>query len=221
MSKAAQLAQKSKFYIAGSSGAAKTISAIAAGYPTIITISGHGLANGDSLTIAGVTGSDAALLNGITGAGSVLTCHTTGASNDTFALNIDTTGKTLTASGTVTPALWVQVKEVKKIGKSGAKTSTVDVTDLDSDAKEFRTGLVDNGAVPLELNEKTDDPGQLAFSAAFTSSNTITCKVALNGGSNRTFDGSVTGFDPVPDVAVDGVQTIAAEVKISGAVTRS
>ena len=57
MSKSAQLAQNSKLYIAGSSGSAKTISAIAVGYPTIITISGHGLVNGDVLTIAGVTGS--------------------------------------------------------------------------------------------------------------------------------------------------------------------
>lgn len=220
MSAAAQLAQNSKLYIAGSAGSAEPLTAVTPGNPTIIAITGHtGVAAGDVVTLAGFTGADAALLNGKT---AVAHHYTAGAVNDTFAVDIDTTGKTITiGSATATPTAWVQIKELKKIGKNGAKTSTVDTSDLDSAAKEFRTGLVDNGQISMELNDLVTDPGQQALLAAFTASTTNNFKIALNGGSTRTFAGSVTGFDTTPEVGVDGVQTISAEIKISGAVTRS
>ena len=221
MSKAAQLAQKSKIYIAGTAGAAINITAIAPGNPTIVTITGHGLANGDVLTIAGVTGADAALLNGITGAGSVVTNHTVGAVNDTIALNVDTTGKTLEATGTVTPANWTQITNVKSIKPGGATASKIDVTDLDSDAKEYETGLLDNGTVACDFFDVVTDPGQLAVLAAFQAAANQNFKVALTGGSTRTFNAAVLKFNTIPDAAVDGAQTGSFELQISGAVTRS
>lgn len=222
MSKAALLAQKSKLYIAGSSGDAVVLTAVTAGYPTVLAITGHtGLANGDVVTLSGFSGANAAVLNGMV---AVVRNYATGATNDTFVVDINTVGKTVTIAANTTkatPATWTQVKEVKRIGKSGAKASSIDVTDLDSDAKEFRTGLIDNGEVAIDLHDLPGDPGQQAMLAAFTASSTNSFKVVLTGGSTRTFDGSVTGFDTTPDAAVDGVQTIAASIKISGAVTRS
>lgn len=222
MSKAAQLAQKSKLYIAGSSGSAEVLTAITVGYPTILAITGHaGVANGDVITLAGFTGADAATLNGKT---PVATHYATGASNDTFAIDIDTTGLTITIDAgntTATPALWTQIKEVKAIKPGGATATKIDVTDLDSDAKEYRTGLVDNGTLSADIFDKTSDAGQQAVLASFNAQTVCSYKLALTGGSTRTFDAVVTKFPTNPDAAVDSVQTGTIEWQITGAVTRS
>lgn len=221
MSKAAQLAQGSKIYIAGSAASAEAITAVVCGYPTILSMTGHaGVANGDVVTFGGAfAGADAALLDGKTAVASHVA---TGATNDTFAVNIDTTGKTITSgTATATPAAWTQIKEIKSIKPGGAQASKIDVTDLDSAAKEFESGLIDNGTVSMEYFEKIDDPGQIAALAAFKASTVFSFKVVLNGGSIRTFDGVVLKFGTLPDAAVDGVQTGNFEIQISGAVTVS
>lgn len=220
MSKAAQLAQKSKLYIAGSSGAAEPLTAITVGRETTIAITGHsGVAAGDIVTFANFTGADAALLNGQT---AVVRNYTAGASNDYFTVAIDTYGKTITiGTATATPASWTQIKEVKAIKPGGAVTSKIDVTDLDSDAKEYRTGLVDNGTISIDINDLVSDPGQQALLASFNAQTVCSYKLALTGGSNRTFDAVILKFPTNPDAAVDGVQTGSVELQISGAVVRS
>lgn len=214
MSVNAQLAQTTKLYIAGSAGGAKNITGIAAGFPTIITSAAHGFANGDILTVAGVTGADAASLNGV--ANLVVTSKTT----NTFALLVDTTGKTLVATGTATPAAWTQVKEVKGIKPSGASATTIDVTDLDSTAMEFRTGLMDNGTLGIDVHILESDPGQAACLAAFAASSSNSYKV-VTPAKTRTFTASCTKWPTIPDASVNGVQTGSAEFKISGDVVVS
>lgn len=220
MSKSAQLAQGSKLYIAGSAGTPETITAIVTGYPTILAITGHaGVANGDVVTFADFAGTHASLLNGVS---AVVTHYATGATNDTFAVDIDTVGKTITCSGaTATPATFTQVKEIKSIKPGGATSSKIDVTDLDSTAKEFEAGLEDNGTVSFEFFEKVADPGQQAVLSAFQGQTVASWKIALTGGSNRTFDAVVMKFGAIPDAVVDGVQTGSFELQISGDVTRS
>src|SRR3954447_11780258 len=92
-------AQGSTLAVSGSAGTAKNITAIALGFPTILTSAAHGFANGDIETLAGVTGADAGLLNGQTVVIRNITANT-------FAVDIDTTGKTITAAGTATPVTW-------------------------------------------------------------------------------------------------------------------
>jgi hypothetical protein len=221
MSVAAQLAQGSKIYIAGAATAAEALTLVVCGNPTILTMTGHGgVANGDVVTFdSGFAGADDALLNGKT---AVATHYATGVTNDTFAVDIDTTGKTITyGTAHATPAAWTQIKEIKDIKPGGAQASKIDVTDLDSLAKEFETGLIDNGTVAMSYFEKVDDPGQMAALAAFVGSVVSDFKVVLTGGSIRTFKAAVLKFGTIPDAAVDGVQTGSFELQISGAVTRS
>jgi hypothetical protein len=222
MSVAAKLAQGSKLYIAGSATEAEVCTAITAGYPTIIAITGHaGVANGDVVTFSGFTGADAALLNSLTG---VVKNYATGASNDTFAVDINTVGKTITIDGSnskATPTEWVQVKEIQSIRANSAQASEIPVTDLDSTGKEYKTGLLDNGTVAFEYFDLESDDGQEAVLTAFTNSTSNSYKLALTGGTNRTFTASVTKFGTIPDLSVDGVQTGSFELKISGAVVVS
>lgn len=220
MSIAAQLAQNTKMYIAGSASSPVTLTAVTTGYPTIVAITGHtGVANGDVVTFSsGFTGTDAALLNGKT---TVATHYTTGATNDTFAVDIDTTGKSITVgTATATPTTWVQIKQLKTIKPGGASATKIDVTDLDSAAKEYRTGLIDNGTCACDMFILESDPGQAAALAAFTASTTPNMK-HVSPTKTRTFNASILKFPTVPDAMVDGVQTGSFEFQINGAVTVS
>ena len=222
MSVNAQLAQGTTIHISGSAAVAEPLTAITLGFPTILAITGHaGVANGDVVAFANFTGADAALLNGQT---AVVKNYATGATNDTFVVDINTVGKTITiGTATATPSAWVKLGEVKSIKPTSASSSDIDVTDLDSTAKEFRTGLMDNGSVTLDINVLETNTGQAAFLAAFTGSTSKNYKITSPAPSNaiRTFAASVKQFPTIPDVGVDGVLTGSVGLKISGAITVS
>jgi len=218
MSVGAQLAQLSKLYIAGTTGTAKTITGIAPGYPTIITSAAHGLSNGDSCAIAAITGTigtDAT--NGLNGKTLTITNVTT----NTFSVNVNTVGLLYTSGGTATPSAWIKINQIKSYKPSGASASTIDVTDLDSIAKEFLTGLVDNGTLSADVFYLASDAGQAAVLAAFKSSLSKTYKLTINGGATFTYAASVTKCPTLPDLAVDGVLTGQIDWKVSGDVTVS
>ncbi len=217
MSIAAQLAQNSKLFISGTAGAAKTITAISAGFPATVTSAAHGLANGDVVVIAGVVGTmgtDAT--NGVNGKTFVINHVLAGS----FVIEANTTGLVYTSGGTATPNTWTQVKELKGIKPGGASASKIDVTDLDSTAKEYRSGLMDNGTLGADIHILESDPGQIAMLAAFTNATANTYKV-VTPSKTRTFAGTCTKFPTIPDSSVDGVQTGSLEIQISGAITVS
>lgn len=217
MSTAAQLAQGTKLYKAGAAGGAKTISGAAPGFPTIVTATAHGLANGDVITVAaivGTLGTDAT--NGLNGKTLVINSVTA----NTFCVEVNTTGLVYTSGGTATPPTWVQIKENKGIKPSGSSASKIDVTDLDSVAMESRTGLVDNGTFSIDIHILESDPGQAACLAAFNASTVDTYKI-VSPLKTRTFSASCTKWPTIPDSSVNGVQTGSAEFVISGEVTVS
>ena len=103
MSSTAISAQGSVLSIATGTGSAKTISAIALGNPTILTATAHGFNDGDVITLAALTGADMATLNG-------QTISVRNKTANTFAVYIDTTGKTITVgSGTATTSTFTAV----------------------------------------------------------------------------------------------------------------
>src|SRR6185369_572635 len=107
--------QGTTLHIAGTAATPEALTAVTVGFPTILAITGHaGVANGDVVTFSsGFTGADAALLNGQT---AVVNHYATGATNDTFAVNIDTTGKTITVgTATATPTAWIKVGKLTDI----------------------------------------------------------------------------------------------------------
>jgi hypothetical protein len=217
MSVNAQLAQNTKLFIAGTSGTVRNITGIATGYPTIITSTSHGLANGDYVAIAGIVGTagtDATY--GLNGKSFTVKNVTT----NTFCIEANTTGLTYTGGGTATPSTWIQIKELKGIKPSGASASKIDVTDLNSTAKEYLPGLVDNGTFSSDIYILESDPGQAAVLAAFIAA-TVNNYKAVSPSKTRTFQATCLKFPTIPDSAVDGVQTGSAEWQISGSVTVS
>ena len=51
-----------------------------------------------------------------------------------------------------------KILNVADIGEFGPQADDIDVTNLDSDAKEFLTGLGDNGELTLQINLNASDP---------------------------------------------------------------
>lgn len=217
MSVNAQLAKGAKLYIEGTGGSAKNITAAAAGYPTILTSSAHGLSNGDIVAIAGITGTmgtDAT--NGLNGKSFVVKNVTA----NTFAIEANTVGLTYTSGGTATPSEWTQVKELKGINPSNATVSKLDATDLDSEAMEYMAGLPDQGTLTFDINVLESDPGQAACLAKFLASENANFKI-VTAAKTRTFNAAITKWPTIPVLAVNSIQTGQAELQVNGAVTVS
>lgn len=215
MASTAVSAQGSILQIGTGTGGAKTITGVAVGFPTIFTSAAHGFSNGDVVALAALTGADAALLNGQT---AIVTNKTT----NTFAVNIDTTGKTVTAgTGTATPVTFTPVNNLKTFSGFDGQASEIDVTNMASTAKEFRLGLTDPGHFQIEMDQDNGDAGQLAMRAAQVSGAIKTFKLILPAGTTptATFTAFVKSFSTAG--GVDQVAKSSAQLRISGAVAWS
>lgn len=207
--------QGTKLEIASTASGAKTITAMALGYPTILTCSAHGLAPGDVGTLANFAGVDAALLNSQVEIAQFLTTNT-------FAVAIDTTGKTIndnTDAATYTPVSWTEVGEITDFDGPGGSASVIDMTHLQSTAKNKRMGLHDEGQFAMSINFCPDDAGQLAAMAARKARTKKSFKVTYSDASVQTFDGYVMGFSS--SGGVDGKVAGKITIEIDGEVTLS
>lgn len=204
-------AQGSILQIATGAGSAKTITDVFVGNPTILTATAHGLANGDVVTLAALTGLDAATLNG-------LTVSVRNITTNTFAVYVDTTGKTITAgSGTATPVSFTAVANIKDFSGFDGSASEIEVTNLDSVAKEFRLGLTDAGQFTINLDYDNSNAGHIALRARQVSGLSTNFKFTLPNSNAITFTGFVKKFSLAG--GVDAVTKTAVDIRVSGAVT--
>jgi len=224
MSTAAIPSQGTTLHIAGTAATPEVLTAVTVGFPTILAITGHeGVANGDVIALAGFTGADAATLNGQT---AVVKNYATGATNDTFAIDINTVGKTITIDAgntTATPSAWIKVGQLTDIKSTSDTSPDIEVTDLDSTTKEYIPGLPDTGGLTASAYCVDSDAGLAAMEAAFDARVVKAFKVTYSAGATpvRTFNAYVKGFPKVGDASKDGVITGSVELKRSGVVTKS
>lgn len=203
-------AQGSTLEIETGSGSPVTTVTAAVGFPTIITKSSHGLSNGDVVALSAFAGASAALMNGFT----VVVKNVT---TNTLAVDIDTTGGTLTAAnGTLTPVALTAIAEVKTFSGLDGAASEIDVTHLTSTAKEFRLGLVDEGGFTFEMNRVASDAGQAALLTSRNAGTLKTYKLTLPNAETATFTAFAKTF-PVAG-GVDGVVMHNIGLRISGSV---
>lgn len=196
----------------GTGSAVATVTATV-GFPTIITKAAHGLSNGDVVAASLFAGASAALLNGNT-------YIVKNATTNTFALDVDTTGGTLTAAnGTLTPLGFVEVGEIVDFDGPGGSAAVYNVTHLRSVAKEKRVGLPDEGQFTMNLNCVHTDPGQMAVAAARTARTLKNFRVTYSDSVTDTFGAYVLSF-PKSGASDDKVSR-ALTLEISGAVTQA
>ncbi len=109
----------------------------------------------------------------------------------------------------------VQVKGLTGFsGLGGGSASVIDVTDLDSDAKEKMVGLADEGQVNLTLNYIPSDPGQIALEEARLSGELSEFVITMRSGTTYSFSAAVLSFEK--SGGVDAVITGSVTLEVSG-----
>lgn len=210
MTSTAISAQGTVLAIGTGAGSAKTITGIAVGNPTIITSAAHGFNEGDVVTLAGVTGTDAALLNG-------QTVSVRNKTTNTFAVYIDTTGKTITAAGTATSVTFTNIANLKDYSGFDGSASELDKTNMDSTAKEFMLGLTDPGQFTINIDYDNGNAGHIALRAKQVSGAICNFKLTMPDTDVITFNGYVKKFSLAG--GVDAIVKTAVDIRISGAIT--
>ncbi|MEM5325174.1 phage tail tube protein [Paraburkholderia sp. JHI2823] len=210
MTSTAISAQGSKLEVSGGSGAAKNITGLALGFPTILKAVAHGMANGDIVTFAALTGNTT--LNGVT---AVVKNVTT----DTFAVEVDTTGGAAYVNGgTATPAQWAPIANLKSFKGFDGQANEIDKTNLSSTAKEYMLGLQDFGHFTFDVDKDFADPGQLACSAAKRAGTLKNFRLTLPNGTTATWAAYVKN-DPLDGGVDQLLATTGVSLRISGDVT--
>lgn len=209
MSSSAISAQGSQFFIGSGTAGAKTITGITQAYRAQVTSTSHGLVVGDRVTFASVVGMTEINAE----VGTVIESDT-----NTFVVDIDTRGFTAySSSGTATPVTWTQVKDISTFNFESGERSEIDVTNLDSTAKEFRLGLKDNGNFSVALRVVHSDAGQAACRSALGSDAVSSFKLVLPNAEVGTFSGQVKSMPE--SGGVDAVYEGSMNVRVSGDIT--
>lgn len=210
----AEPSQGTKLEMKTGTGGAKTITAMALGYPTILTCASHGLDNGDVVTLANFAGDDAADINGLVRVVKNVTTNT-------FAVEVDTTGKTITDNtdaATATPVEWTEIGEVTDVDRAAGSRSEIDTTHLKSTSKEYLLGLRDSGTVTFNVNWLFDDNGQEALLTAEASDDAYNFRITYPSTDVMTFSAYVQSVSG-PSAAVDGKLGGSVTLRITGDVT--
>lgn len=198
---------------AQASAPGKTIATIsnAAGAPNILQVTtqtAHGLSSGDLATHIGIA---PAAYNG--------TYPVQVISATSYQLMLPGPGVgNATAVGTYTAVSFVyaDVDEPTDVKFGGISVSQLDVSHMQSTAKEFIPGLVDNGSVDFTCNF-TNSAVQNQLLADQYQATVTNWRVILGGIVQRTFAGFVSKFDG-PTAKTDSKMDVQVSLKISGAI---
>ena len=115
------------------------------------------------------------------------------------------------------PLTYTEVKEVQTFTAFDGSAAEIDVTNLQSTAKEFRMGLQDNGNFSMDLNYLPADAGQVLVRAAKASRVIQDFRLTFSDATTATFQGFVTTAPRTG--GVDGVVETSFTIRISGDVT--
>lgn len=191
-----------KFQVASAAGSPKSITGITKASPPIVTATGHGFTQGQIVIIDSVVG-----MTELNGRAFVVDLTATGASPTTnkFALKgIDSTNYTAWSSGgTATAQTMTTVGGVLEVSGFSGSSAEIDVTQIDSTAKEYVMGLQDFGDATLRIFQSPSDAGQQRIRALRASAAKAAYSVTLGDGSIAAFIAYVRQFS-FSNVKADG-----------------
>jgi hypothetical protein len=214
MPSTAQVAQQSKFYVSGTPGAAISITGISKAAVAAVTAT-NTVAVGDVVIFGSVTN-----MPEIAGRIGIVAA-TPAPSGTAFSVNIDSSAfAAVGTTGTATPQTFTKVGNVMDFTPDGGTSNVIDVTNLDSLAKEKRQGLQDNGNYALTFDSDDTDPGQLALIAARAAQSVVVFKNVYPGGLKiRVFQGFVQKISE-PVAGVDKTLRSTGTIVVTGAISR-
>lgn len=110
------------------------------------------------------------------------------------------------------------INNIKSYSGFDGEASEIDVTNLQSTAKEFRLGLQDFGAFTVEMNPDYADAGQNECRAAQASGDVKSFRLTLGDGTTMDFDGLVKNATSASG-GVDATHDGSMSIRITGALT--
>lgn len=114
-------------------------------------------------------------------------------------------------------ATWTKIKNIISFTGFDGAGSEIDVTDLDSTAKEFRLGLQDHGKFSFDMHIDRADAGQIALEGARKAGKVTQLKLTLPNGDAATFSVLVKST-PITG-GIDAVLKGSVETRVTGDIT--
>lgn len=195
----------------GASGSAKNITGATKAFPIKITSTAHGLLDG----AVGVLGA----LGGMTQANGKVGCVRVIDANSFELPGINSTDFTSYSSGGTFTPTQVTVGNMVSYNQGGGQASDIDVTNFASEAKEFLTGLQDNGQLSFNLHVKSTDQGQQALLSSRAGSLLVAHELTRRDSTKLTFNATCKEFSE--QGAVDQAVQASVTCRISGSITRT
>lgn len=134
---------------------------------------------------------------------------------------VKTQGTKLKLAGTASPVTYTDTANVTSISGLGGQKGDIDVTNFDSTAKEFLTGLEDPGQVQVEVNLNPDDASQDTLWDLKESGALRTWRIQLSGASPAPyyqFSATVQQFQI--NFQTDDVVRATVTLRVSGSIVR-
>lgn len=116
------------------------------------------------------------------------------------------------------PVTYSDIPEIRSIGGPDGTAPTIDVTDLDSTAKEYLLGLKDEGSFSLDIMYIPANTVHASLRSAWSLRTKKSFRMTFvdTGTTVWEFDGYVTGFSE--KLGVDAVLEATVGIKITGAI---
>lgn len=122
----------------------------------------------------------------------------------------------INSAGSGSP-VWTTIKGIVSFSGFDGQAAEIDISDMESVAKEFLIGLPDNGSLSLDANWMPADAGQVALRTARTARTLESFKITWSDNTTTTFSGYV--MQASRNGGVDAKVDTSFVIRISGAVT--
>lgn len=134
---------------------------------------------------------------------------------------IETQGMKIQIGNGASSELFSDIKEIKTFSGPGGSASIIDVTSLDSAAKEKRMGLADEGQLQFTINYVPAETTHAALRTARSTRELTNFRMIFTDGTATQWDFSafVTGFSV--SGGVDAVVEAQVTLEITGAIVES
>ena len=134
---------------------------------------------------------------------------------------LDAQGMDLQIGDGGSPENFTTIPEIKSFSGPGGSATVIDVTDLQSTAKEKRMGLQDEGQLSFEINYIPTDSEHAQLRTDRANQTERNFQLVFTDGSSTTwsFSGFVTGFSV--SGGVDDVVNASVTIEITGAISEA
>lgn len=136
-------------------------------------------------------------------------------------MTVYTTQGTKFSRGAGSPVSYSQITQLHGIGPIGQDRSLIDVTNLDSAAREYAKAIKDGKEMTLRFQYDPDNTGQTNLRTDRDGETAVSYRITLPIGSPQktiTFDAQCTGWE-IDDVPIDGVFGLTVVLKPTGDLT--